>query len=119
VFRLTAGLEDARTNGFARRLRDAALRVPALIARAAGRDSRAGCRADLREARRTLEELAVEGEWLRALVYVEPSEAAVLIGRLAAARRDLMELESHLGIETSPRLPESRGGAVEGEKYQV
>ena len=65
VFRLTAGLEDARTNGFVRRLRDAALRVPALIARAAYRDSRARCRADLREARRSLDELSAVGVGLR------------------------------------------------------
>lgn len=119
VFKLTAGLEDARTNGFVRRLRAAALRVPALIARAAKRDARARCQTDLREARRTLDELAIDTEWLRALVYVDPTEALALTGRLAAARRDLGALESHLEAGRVVSLRAPAGGAVEGGKYEV
>ena len=116
VFRVTSGLDDARTNGFVRRLRDAALRVPALIARASCRGSRSRCRADLREAQRTLDELSAEGEWLRALVYVEPGEATALAGRLAAVKRDLAELERHLEQGGRQPLAASRGGTIEGGK---
>ena len=119
VFRLTSGLDDVRTNGFVRRLREAALRAPALIARAAGRGSRSRCRADLREARRTLDDLAAEVEWLRALVYVEPGEAAALAGRLGAARRDLVELDRHLAQGSRHPPAASPARAVEGEKYEV
>jgi len=119
VFRLTAGLEDARTNGFVRRLRDAALRVPALIARAAHRDSRARCQADLREALRTLDDLSAACEWLRALVYVDPIDAAALTGRIRAARRDLLELESRVEPCLPEGLPAPEGGSVEGGKYEV
>lgn len=119
VFRLTAGLEDVRTNGFVRRLRAEALRVPALIARAASRDSRARCQADLREARRALEDLAAHTEWLRALVYVDPGEARALTGRLAAARGDLRELESNLALVRHASPPTTARGAVEQGKFEV
>lgn len=119
VFRLTGGIEDVRTNGFVRRLRDAALRVPALIARAAYRDSRDRCRADLRAALRTLEEVSADSDWLRALVYVDPIEASALTGRLAAARRDLLELQGRLGPHRREGIPAPREGAVEGGKYEV
>jgi four helix bundle protein len=119
VFRLTSGLDDVRTNGFVRRLRDAALRVPALVARAAHRGSRGRCRADLREAQRTLDEVAADGEWLRALVYIEPDEAAALAERLAAARKDLLELDRRLAPGNRDPCAARPAGAVEGGKHEV
>lgn len=57
VFRITRGIRDERTNGFAARMRRTAIRIPALLTRAAGRRTRRAAVDDLSASLDALAEL--------------------------------------------------------------
>ena len=113
VFHVTSAVEDGRTNGLASRLRRTALRVPALVTRAAGRRRRPAFHSDLRAALVALAALEEQLRVCAVLIYVEPGELRRVVDRLGDSRQAIVTLSAGAG----PRL--ERRPAVEGLRPKV
>jgi hypothetical protein len=90
-------MDDARSNGFASRLRRTVLRVPALISRATRRRARDACRADLLTALGCLEEVERQLRVCQALIDSAPGEMDRLRDRLGSSRDSIRRIVRRIG----------------------
>ena len=107
VFRLTAGVDEGRTNGFVARMRQTALRAPTLVSRAAARTGNLARRQDLDAAAEALAVVDWQLQMCVALSYAEPGEARRLGLRAEAARRWIRRLSDRL----APAAPVASGAS--------
>ncbi|MGD8377441.1 MAG: four helix bundle protein [Acidobacteriota bacterium] len=92
VFRVTGALDDRRTGGLRSRMRNAAVRVPALLSRAASRRAPAERRRDLKLALGCLEQVETGLRTCLALAHAGPGELRHITQRLEATRGEIARL---------------------------
>lgn len=106
VFRVTGGLEDRRTGGLRTRMRSAAVRVPALLSRAAAGRTAAERRRDLELALGCLEQVDTGLRTCLALAHTGSSELRHITQRLEATRGEIARLASAEGADPLEHGPD-------------
>jgi hypothetical protein len=101
VFRLTGRLEGGGHNGLGARLRRTAVRVPALVTRAAALPPGGERADDLRGAIDCLDYLARHLPICAAVVYSEPAEVRRITQQIGESRREIERLASRETLETT------------------